>query len=62
MKKELFLEIIIFMVIKRIMEKTKIDVHEYTTKNEEFFPFAFLFLGLLLLEALIRYLLVRHNP
>lgn len=44
------------------MEKTKIDVHEYTTKNEEFFPFAFFFLGLLFLEALIRYLLVRHNP
>lgn len=44
------------------MEKTKIDVQEYTTKNEEFLPFALLFLGLLLLETLVRYLLVRHNP
>lgn len=44
------------------LEKTKIRVQEYSKKNEEYLPFAIALLGVLLLEFLVRYLVVRHNP
>lgn len=44
------------------LEKTKISVQEYSKKNEEYLPFALALLGVMLLEFLVRYLVVRHNP
>ena len=44
------------------LEKTKISVQEYIKKNEEYLPFALAMLGVMLLEFLVRYLIVRHNP
>ena len=44
------------------LEKTKISVQEYSKKNEEYLPFALALLGVMLLEFLVRYLIVRHNP
>lgn len=44
------------------LEKTKISVQEYSKKNEEYLPFALALIGVLLLEFLVRYLVVRHNP
>ncbi|MEE1063773.1 MAG: VWA domain-containing protein [Paludibacteraceae bacterium] len=44
------------------LEKTKISVQEYSKKNEEYLPFAIALLGVMLLEFLVRYLVVRHNP
>ncbi len=44
------------------LEKTKISVQEYSKKNEEYLPFALALLGIMLLEFLVRYLAVRHNP
>lgn len=44
------------------LEKTKISVQEYSKKNEEYLPFALMLLGVMLLEFLVRYLVVRHNP
>lgn len=44
------------------LEKTKISVQEYSKKNEEYLPFAIALLGVMLLEFLVRYLIVRHNP
>lgn len=44
------------------LEKTKIDVRNFTNKNDDFAPWAFLALALLLLELLIRYLILRPLP
>lgn len=44
------------------LEKTKISVQEYSKKNEEYLPFAIALLSVMLLEFLVRYLVVRHNP
>lgn len=44
------------------LEKTKISVQEYSKKNEEYLPFALALLGVMLLEFLVCYLIVRHNP
>lgn len=44
------------------MEKTKIQVTEYTKKQEEFLPYAICALLLLLLEVILRNTVLRHIP
>lgn len=44
------------------LEKSKIDVKEYSKKEEEFMRFGLLATGLFLLEILIRYLFFRNIP
>jgi len=44
------------------LEKTKIQVREYSKKQEEYFPYAVAALLLLLLEILLRNTILRHNP
>ncbi|MEM1136533.1 MAG: aerotolerance regulator BatA, partial [Bacteroidota bacterium] len=44
------------------LEKSKIDVTEFSKKKEEFLPFAILAIGLLLLEILFRNTLLRTIP
>ncbi len=44
------------------MEKSKIDVKEYSKKEEEYMRFGLLATGLFLLEILIRYLFFRNIP
>lgn len=45
-----------------LMEKTKMQVREYSRKDEEFFPFAIAALALLLLHILLRNTLLRNIP
>ncbi|MGM0376299.1 MAG: vWA domain-containing protein [Bacteroidota bacterium] len=44
------------------MEKSKIDVKEYTQKSEEFIPFGILALAFLLAEILLRNTILRNLP
>ncbi len=44
------------------MEKTKIEVKEYSKRSEEFLPFALLALGFLLAEVLLRNTTLRNLP
>lgn len=44
------------------LEKTKIQVREYSKKQEEYLPYAIAALILLLLEILLRYTVLRHTP
>jgi Ca-activated chloride channel family protein len=44
------------------LEKSKIDVKEYSKKEEEYMRFGLLATGLFLLEILIRYLFFRNIP
>jgi Ca-activated chloride channel family protein len=44
------------------MEKTKIEVREYSRRSEEFLPFALLALAFLLTEILLRNTLLRSLP
>jgi len=44
------------------LEKTKISVQEYSKKQEEYKNFALLVFGLLILEMLLRYILLRRIP
>ena len=44
------------------LEKTKIQVREYSKKLEEYLPFAIAALILLVLEILLRNIILRHNP
>ena len=44
------------------LEKTKIEVTTYTRSTEKFFPFVVLALGLLALEMILRYTLLRKFP
>jgi len=44
------------------LEKTKIQVKEYSKKQEEYLPYALLTLLLLFLEILLRNTILRHNP
>ncbi|MDL2222240.1 VWA domain-containing protein [Parabacteroides sp. OttesenSCG-928-N08] len=44
------------------MEKTKISVQQYSKKQEEYLHWALLAFGLLLLEILLRYTLLRNIP
>ena len=44
------------------MEKSKIDVKEYSKKEEEYMRFGLLATGLFLVEILIRYLFFRNIP
>jgi len=44
------------------LEKTKISVQEYNKKQEEYKFFALLVFGLLILEMLLRYTLLRRIP
>jgi Ca-activated chloride channel family protein len=44
------------------LEKTKIQVREYSKKQEEYLPFAIAALILLILEILLRNTILRHNP
>ena len=44
------------------LERTKIQVREYSKKQEEYLPYALIALMLLLLEILLRNTILRHNP
>ena len=44
------------------MEKTKVDVKQYSKKEEEYMRFGLLATGLFLLEILVRYLFFRNIP
>ncbi|MFO7940270.1 MAG: VWA domain-containing protein [Bacteroidales bacterium] len=44
------------------MEKSKMEVKKYRKKNEEFIPFLLLALGILLIEVLTRYTVLRSIP
>lgn len=44
------------------LEKTKIQVNEYSKKQEEYLPYALLALLLLVIEILLRNTILRHNP
>lgn len=44
------------------MEKTKVEVKEYTKRSEEFFPFALLAVFFLLAEIILRTTLLRNLP
>lgn len=44
------------------MEKTKIEVKEYSKRSEEFIPFALLALAFLLMEILLRNTILRNLP
>jgi Ca-activated chloride channel family protein len=44
------------------MEKTKIEVKEYSKRSEEFIPFALLALALLIVEILLRNTVLRNLP
>ncbi len=44
------------------MERSKIDITEYTRKKEEFLPLILLAIGLFMLELLLRYTWLRINP
>lgn len=44
------------------LEKTKIQVKEYSKKQEEYLPFAIAALALLIFEILLRNTILRHNP
>jgi Ca-activated chloride channel family protein len=44
------------------MEKTKIEVKEYSKRSEEFLPFALIALGLLLFELVLRNTILRNLP
>ena len=44
------------------LEKTKIQVNEFSKKQEEYLPYALLALLLLVLEILLRNTILRHNP
>ncbi len=44
------------------LEKTKLNVHEYSKRNEEYGKYLFLAFVLLLCAELIRYLFLRHLP
>ncbi len=44
------------------MEKTKIEVKEYSKRSEEFLPFALIALGLLLFELILRNTILRNLP
>ena len=45
-----------------LLEKTKIQVREYSKKQEEYLPYALAALILLILEILLRNTILRHNP
>ena len=44
------------------LEKTKIQVNEYSKKNEEYLPFALIALALLTIEIILRNTILRHIP
>ncbi len=44
------------------LEKTKIQIKEYSKKQEEYLPYAIAALILLILEILLRNTILRHNP
>ncbi len=44
------------------LEKTKLRVHQYSKKNEEFMPFLLAALFLLLAEVVLRHTVLRRLP